>query len=124
MAYPIYTPTRGMAYTLLIKTTMNEAKKNLNLRDMDVGLFLSYELSAETLTTKLFRIITLNTINLSEVEDLRRANEEEIPYIKRINWLSMRRMLCPIYTFKPAKAPRVFMRLRYGSHIELQRVLG
>lgn len=104
---------------------MKEEKKNLSLRDMDVGLFLSYELSAEVLKIKLFRIITLNTINLNEVEDFRRANEEEIPQIKRINWLSMRRMLCPIYTCKPsAKARRVFMKLDYGSHIELQKALG
>ena len=92
---------------------------------MDLGLFLSYELKGSSLITKLFRIITLHTVELNDVKDFRRADEEEIPKLNRVNWFSMQTMLCPIYTLKPSrKSRRIFMRLHYGSHIDMQKVLG
>ena len=107
---------------------MTLKKKKLNLVDMDVGLFVSYELTAEALTTKLFRIFTLNTIPLRKVMDLREAVEEDVTPLNYINWfgfLKSRRKLCPVYTLQAAeKSPRIFMRLDRGSHIAMKSTLG
>lgn len=99
----------------------------LNLLDMDVGSFVSYEVTAESLTTKLFRIFTLNTIPLKSVMVLREAVEEDITQLNRVNWFSSfkRRSLCPVYTLQATeKSPRIFMRLERGSHIALKSALG
>jgi hypothetical protein len=99
----------------------------LSLLDMDVGSFVSYELTAELLTTKLFRVFTLNTIPLKQVMILREAVEEDITRLNRVNWFSAfkRRSLCPVYTLQATeKSPRIFMRLDRGSHVALQNTLG
>lgn len=99
----------------------------LNLLDMDVGSFVSYEVTAESLTTKLFRIFTLNTIPLKQVMVLREAVEEDITPLNRVNWFSFfkRRSLCPIYTLQATEtSPLIFMRLERGSHIALKSTLG
>jgi hypothetical protein len=99
----------------------------LSLLDMDVGSFVSYELSAESLTTKLFRVFTLNTIPLKKVMVLREAVEEDITPLNRVNWFSFfkRRSLCPIYTLQATEtSPLIFMRLDRGSHIALKSALG
>ncbi len=106
---------------------MNNNKKILSLLDMDVGSFVSYELTAESLTTKLFRVFTLNTIPLKQLMVLREAREEDITRLNRVNWFSAfkRRSLCPVYTLQATeKSPRIFMRLERGSHIALKRALG
>ena len=98
----------------------------LSLTDMDVGSFVNYELTAESLTTKLFRVFTLNTIPLNKVMILREAAEDEITPLNRVNWFSSfkRRSLCPVYTLQATeKSPRIFMRLDRGSHIVLQSAL-
>ena len=46
---------------------MENRNRILSLLDMDVGSFVSYELTTERLTTKLFRVFTLNTIPLKKV---------------------------------------------------------
>jgi hypothetical protein len=107
---------------------MKSKMRSLNLVDMDVGLFVSYELTAESLTTKLFRIITLNSIPLKKVMDLREADEEDVTQLNRLNWFSFmptRRTLCPVYTLQAAdNRPRIFMRLDRGSHIDMKSTLG
>ena len=107
---------------------MKSEKRALNLVDMDVGLFVSYELTATALTTKLFRIFTLNTIPLKKVMDLREANEEDVTQLNRVNWfrfIPLRRALCPVYTMQAAEnRPRIFMRLDQGSHIDMKSKLG
>ncbi|VGO15263.1 hypothetical protein PDESU_03845 [Pontiella desulfatans] len=103
-------------------------KRALNLVDMDVGLFVSYQLTAESLTTKLFRIITLNSIPLNKVMDLREADAEDVTKLNHLNWFSFlpsRRKLCPVYTLQAAEnRPRIFMRLDRGSHIDMKNKLG
>ena len=99
----------------------------LSLLDMDVGSFVSYELTAELLTTKLFRVFTLNTIPLKRVLVLREAADRDITRLNRVNWFSAfkRRSLCPVYTLQATeKSPRIFMRLDRGSHVALQSALG
>ncbi len=105
---------------------MKNRYNTLRLSDMDIGSFVNYELSAESLTTKLFRIFTLNTISLKKVMVLREARDEDITPLNRVNWFSSlkRRSLCPIYTLQATeKSPRIFMRLEHGSHIALQCAL-
>jgi len=111
-------------------TTMKLKRKNKNslaLFDMDIGLFLSYELTAQSLSTKLFRIITLSSIPLNDVMDLRMARDEEITKVMRLNWLHFlpnRRPLCPLYTLQVSEtSPRIFMRLDQGSHIAMKNTL-
>ncbi|VGO22967.1 hypothetical protein SCARR_05066 [Pontiella sulfatireligans] len=103
-------------------------KRVLNLIDMDVGLFVSYELTAESLNTKLFRIFTLNRIPLKKVMDLREAADEDVTKLNRLNWFNFipsRRTLCPVYTLQATEtSPRIFMRLEQGSHIDLKNKLG
>jgi len=95
---------------------------------MDVGLFVSYEVSAGLLTTKLFRFITLNRIPLKKVVDLREAASDDVTRLNQINWFSFlpsKKTLCPVYTLQAAeKSPRIFMRLDRGSHILLKQALG
>jgi len=99
----------------------------LSFIDMDIGSFVSYELTAELLTTKLFRVFTLNTIPLKSVMTLREAAEEDITPLNRMNWFSSfkRRSLCPVYTLQATeKSPLIFMRLDRGSYIVLNRALN
>lgn len=99
----------------------------LCLTDMDIGSFVNYELTAESLTTKLFRVFTLNTIPLKKVMVLREAAEEDITPLNRVNWFCSfkRRSLCPVYTLQATdKSPRIFMRLDRGSHFVLQCALN
>lgn len=107
---------------------MKSKKKILSLVDMDVGLFVSYQLTPEALTTKLFRFITLNTIPLNKVLDLREAEETDVTKLNRINWfrfLPSRRTMCPVYTLQADEhSPRIFMKLDRGSHIDLKQRLG
>ena len=107
---------------------MKRKKRNLCLTDMDVGLFVSYEMTAEALTTKLFRIFTLNTIPLKKVMDLREANTEDITPLNKVNWFdfpSSPRRLCPVYTLQATESsPRIFMRLASGSHIVMKNELN
>jgi hypothetical protein len=103
-------------------------KKILRLVDKDIGLFLSYELSAEVLTTKLFHVFTLNSIPLSQIEDLREAIETDVTPFNWLNWLkpqSTRQSVWPLYTLQATNgSPRIFMRLVRGSHIDMKRTLG
>ncbi|HSR88020.1 MAG TPA: hypothetical protein VLL07_03620 [Pontiella sp.] len=107
---------------------MKSTKKILSLIDMDVGLFVSYQLTAESLTTKLFRFITLRTIPLNKVMDLREANESDVTKLNLINWfrfLPSCRSMCPVYTLQADEnSPRIFMRLDHGSHIDMKQTLG
>jgi len=105
---------------------MKNNHRILSLTDMDIGSFVSYELTAESLTTKLFRIFTLNTIPLKKVMVLREAGEEDITPLNRVNWFTFfkRRSLCPVYTLQATEtSPRIFMRLDRGSHVVLQNAL-
>ncbi len=106
---------------------MLSEKKKLSLVDMDVGLFLSYEVTAKRMTTRLFKIIPLKSTPLKKVMDLREANDRDITKLNRVNWLSFmpsHRVLCPIYTVQTArKSPRIFMRLNRGSHIDMKEAL-
>lgn len=103
-------------------------KKALNLIDMDVGLFVSYELTAESLNTKLFRIFTLNRIPIKKIMDLREAQADDVTKLNRLNWFSFlpwRRTLCPVYTLQATEtSPRIFMRLDRGSHIDMKSKMG
>jgi hypothetical protein len=107
---------------------MKNKYNHLSLTDMDVGIFVSYELTAETLNTKLFRIFTLSTIPLKKVMDLREADTEDFTRLNRVNWFKFpfsRRSLCPVYTLQATeKSPRIFMRLNQGSHIGMKNALG
>ena len=106
---------------------MKNKTKSLSLADMDIGSFVNYELTAESLTTKLFRFITLNRIPLKKVIELREAAEEDITSLNRLNWFSAlkRRTLTPVYTMQATeKSPRIFMRLERGSYVALQSALS
>lgn len=96
------------------------------MTDMDIGSFISYKLTAGALTTKLFRVFTLNTIPLKKVVMLQEANEEDITPLNRINWFCAKRCLplCPVYKLKATeKSPLIFMKLNRGSHVALQNTL-
>lgn len=99
----------------------------LSLIDMDIGIFVSYELTSKSLVTKLFRTFTLNTIPLQTVMDLREANTKDITPLNRVNWFNFpasRKSLCPVYTLQATeKSPRIFMRLDRGSHVILKSTL-
>ena len=104
---------------------MSAKKKILNLVDMDVGLFVSYQLTAGLLTTKLFRFITLNSIPLNNVMDFREADDSDVTRLNRINWFNFsHRTACPVYTLQArSDSPRIFMKLDCGTHIELKSAL-
>lgn len=95
--------------------------------DMDVGLFVSYEIAADSLTTKLFRFITLKSVPLKTVKEFRVADDASITPLNRVNWFnfrSKRQNLCPVYTLQTTeKSPRIFMRLDEGSHMIMKKTL-
>lgn len=107
---------------------MNSSKQKLSLIDMDVGLFVSYELTAEALSTKLFRFITLNRIPLNKMMELREAKDQDVTKLNWVNWFRLRRKqrnFAPLYTFQAAEnRPRIFMRLDYGSHVAMKETIG
>ena len=106
---------------------MKNKNRMLSLIDMDIGCFVNYELNAESLTTKLFRIFTLNTIPLETVMVFREAVDEDITRLNRLNWFSWfkRASLIPLYTLQATeKSPRIFMRLERGSYVALQSTLA
>lgn len=107
---------------------MNSRKPKLSLVDMDIGLFVSYELTPEVLITKLFRTFTLNRIPLNAVMELREASTQDITLLNWINWFRprrKRRSFAPLYTLQTAvNRPRIFMRLDEGSHIEMKKTIG
>ncbi len=116
-----------MAYVLLLYAVMSSPKKRLRLVDMDIGLFVSYQLTTESLTTKMFRCITLNSIPLNKIMVFREAEEADVTKLNRINWFSFlpwRRTRCPVYTLQRAEnSPRIFMKLDHGSHIAIRNAL-
>jgi len=116
-----------MACEVLIILAMKKQSRIFQLIDMDVGLFVSYELTAKALTTKLFRLFTLNTIPLNNVMDLREAKTEDVTRLNRVNWFesrSTRKRLCPVYTLQAAEnRPRIFMRLERGTHVMMKYAL-
>ncbi|NNJ70586.1 MAG: hypothetical protein HKP10_04775 [Kiritimatiellales bacterium] len=79
------------------------------------------------MTTKLFKCIPLKSTPLKKVMDLRQADDRDITKLNRVNWFSFipsRRVLCPLYTLQTArKSPRIFMRLKRGSHIDMREAL-
>ena len=107
---------------------MNSRKPKLCLVDMDIGLFVSYELTAGVLSTKLFRTFTLNRIPLGNVMELREAGTQDVTPLNWINWFRPRRKRCslvPLYTLQAAdNRPRIFMRLEEGSHIQMKQTIG
>ena len=107
---------------------MKTKQRSLCLTDLDIGLFVSYEMTAEALTTKLFRIFTLNTVPLKKVHDLREANTEDITPLNKVNWFdfpSSPERLCPVYTLQATEtSPRIFMRLSSGSHIAMKNKMN
>lgn len=107
---------------------MNSRKAKLCLVDMDIGLFVSYELTTELLITKLFRIFTLNRIPLVNIMELREASQQDVTPLNWINWFRLRRKrrsFTPLYTLQTAdNRPRIFMRLDEGSHVEMKNKIG
>lgn len=106
---------------------MKNKHKILSLTDMDIGSFVNYEITAESLTTKLFRIITLNRIPLKKVIEFREAGDGDITSLNRFNWFSFLKplTLTPVYTLQATeKSPRIFMRLDRGSYVALQSTLA
>ena len=108
-------------------TSMNNKNPILSLTDMDIGIFVNYELRGGSLTTKLFRVITLNTIPLETILIFREAVDEDVTRLNRVNWFSglKRASLIPLYTLQATeKSPRIFMRLDRGSYVALQSTLA
>lgn len=95
---------------------------------MDIGSFVSYELSSNAITTKLFRFIKLNSIPLYAIEDFRLADKEEITRLHHLNWFSFipwNRPISNLYTLQASeKSPRIFMRLSHGSHLLMREMLS
>jgi hypothetical protein len=106
---------------------MKNSNSILSLTDMDIGIFVNYELSGGSLTTKLFRVITLNTIPLETVLVFREAVDDDVTRLNRVNWFSglKRASFIPLYTMQATeKSPRIFMRLDRGSYIAMQSQLA
>jgi hypothetical protein len=106
---------------------MKNKHKILSLTDMDIGSFVNYELTAESLTTKLFRVITLNRVPLKKVIEFREADDQDITPLNRVNWFEALkpRAFTPVYTLQATeKSPRIFMRLDRGSYVALQSTLA
>ncbi|MCF7848970.1 MAG: hypothetical protein K9M45_08985 [Kiritimatiellales bacterium] len=106
---------------------MKKKLNRLNLVDMDIGFFVSYEMSADALTTKLFHLITLGRIPLREIHDFHLAAKEDITGLNHLNWFSFvpwHRSIRNVYTLQATeKSPRIFMRLDRGSHHVMRNAL-
>ena len=103
---------------------MKSTKPQLRLIDMDIGFFISYELTPQVIITRLFRIIPLKKMPLDRVLDFRVARATDITRLNRINWFGLlrsRRTLSPLYTLQAAEnRRRIIMRLDRGSHIDMK----
>ena len=106
---------------------MKNKHNTIRFVDQDVGLLISYDLTKEAVTTRLFRLIKLVTTPLDEIMTLRETVDEDLTTLNRINWLgklNKRRTSSPTYTFQvEEESPRIFMHLTHGSHMVLKSIL-
>lgn len=88
----------------------------------------SYELHGNLLTARLFGLIPVFSIHLSNVHYLRLASRDEISstYLL-LNWLQFlprRRSICPVYVLKAKTGRRLFLKLGGEAHFKLRQAIG
>jgi len=68
--------------------------------DMDIGTFVSHEVSTDPLISKLFHFITLTRIPLKNIRNSHLAKKEDITKLNCINWFTFKRWHRLIYAYQ------------------------
>jgi hypothetical protein len=88
----------------------------------------SYELQGHLLIARLFGLIPVFSIHLSNVHYLRLATRDEVtPFYHLINCLQFmphRRAVCPVYMLQAKTGRRLFLKLESGAHFTLRKAIG
>jgi hypothetical protein len=88
----------------------------------------SYELQGQLLIARLFGLIPVFSIHLSNVHYLRLATRDEVtPLYLMSNWLQFlphRRSVCPVYVLQAKTGRRLFLKLEGGAHFALRKAIG
>ena len=88
----------------------------------------SYELHGDLLIARLFGIIPVFTIHLSNVHYLRlAARSETTPLYLVSNWfrfLPHHRSTCPVYVLQAKTGRRLFLKLNNTAHFKLRQAIG
>jgi len=92
------------------------------------GTPCSYELKGHLLTARLFGLVPIFTIHLSNVHYLRLASRDEVsPLYLITNWLQFlphRRSICPVYVLQAKTGRRLFLKLEGEAHFKLRQAIG
>lgn len=87
----------------------------------------SYELQGSLLIARLFGLIPVFSIHLSNVHYLRLATRDEVRPIYLINWVQFlphRQSICPVYIVKAKTGRRLFLKLDSSAHFKLRQAIG
>ena len=103
-------------------------EKTIPLSPSSPGSPCSYELHGSLLTARLFGLIPVFTIHLSNVHYLRLATRSEVtPLYLLGNWLQFlphRRSICPVYVLQAKTGRRLFLKLDGTTHFKLRQAIG
>lgn len=98
------------------------------LSPFSFGSICSYELCGNRLIARLFGLLPVRTIHLTDVHYLRLATRDEVtPTYLLFNWsqfLPHRRSVCPVYILQTKKHQRVFLKLEGAAHFRLRQAIG
>ena len=104
------------------------SEKILLLSPSSPGSPCSYELHGSLLTARLFGVLPVFTIHLSNVHYLRLATRGEItPLYLLGNWMHFlphRRSISPVYVLQAKTGRRLFLKLDETAHFKLRQAIG
>lgn len=107
---------------------MPEAIGKTILSPSSPGSPCAYELQGNVLTARLFGLVPVFSIHLSNVHYLRLATRSEItPGNLLFNWsllLPQRRSIRPIYVLKAKTGRRLLLKLEGDAHFRLRQAIG
>ena len=97
-------------------------------RCLSRNLLVSYQLTNEYLIGKLFGVIRLRKILLSDILYLRLATWREASFLfLLLNWIwftSAKRSTCPVYAIYSRQKKLLLLKLRGGAHYKLRKAIA
>ena len=106
----------------------DKTRKPTLLSPSSPGSPCSYELDGSLLIARLFGLIPVFTIHLSNVHYLRLATRgETTPLYLLSNWLHFlphHRATCPVYVLQAKTGRRLFLKLDGTAHFKLRQAIG
>ncbi len=103
-------------------------KSSTLLSTASFGSPCSYELKGDIIVSRIFGLMTVQTIQMNDVQYLRLATRDEISMIYLLlNWLQFlphRRSICPVYILQTDNNQSLFLKLDGRAHFKLRQAIG